>query len=122
MDRDVKALAALLAAAGVAHFAAPRPFEQMVPKPLPRKRELVLASGVVEVACAGLLAHPRTRRVGGLASAGLLVGVFPANLQMTADVLRSRRASTAFKAGVVARLPLQVPLVRTALKAARTAR
>lgn len=119
MDRDVKGLAVLLAAAGVAHFVAPGPFERMVPAPLPRKRELVHASGVVEVACAALLTHPRTRRIGGLGAAGLLVGVFPANLQMTADVLRSRRASAAFKAGVVARLPLQVPLVRTALKAAR---
>ncbi|MCX6407637.1 MAG: DoxX family protein [Propionibacteriales bacterium] len=122
MERDVKALAALLAAAGVAHVVKPEPFEQMVPRALPRRRELVHASGVVEVACAAMLLHPRTRRAGGLAAAGLLVGVFPANLQMTADVLRSRRASPVLKAGVVGRLPLQVPLVRTALKASRGAR
>lgn len=118
MDRDVKALAGLLAVAGVAHFVAPQPFERIVPRALPRKRELVLASGVVEIAGAAMLAHPRTRRAGGLLAAGLLVAVFPANLQMTADVLRSRRASPWFKAGVVGRLPLQVPAVRTALKAA----
>ena len=50
MDRDVKALAALLAVAGVGHFVKPEPFESIVPKPLPRKRELVYASGVAEVA------------------------------------------------------------------------
>jgi uncharacterized membrane protein len=117
MDRDVKALAGLLAVAGVAHFVAPAPFERIVPRALPRKRELVLASGAVEVACAAMLAHPRTRRAGGAASAALLVSVFPANVQMTVDVLRSRRTSTWFKVGTVARLPLQAPLVRTALKA-----
>lgn len=119
MDRDVKALAGLLAVAGVAHFVKPGPFESIVPRPLPYKRELVLASGAVEVACAAMLTHPRTRRTGGLAAAGLLVAVYPANLQMSADVLRSRRAAPWFKAGVLARLPLQVPAVRTALKAAR---
>jgi hypothetical protein len=40
---------------------------------------------------------------------------------MTVDVLRSGRTSPWFKAGTVARLPLQAPLVRTALKASRQA-
>lgn len=119
MDRDVKALAGLLAAAGVAHVVRPALFESMVPRPLPYKRELVLGSGAVEIACAALLAHPRTRRAGGTASAALLVGVFPANLQMAADAVRSRRASTGWKVGTLARLPLQVPLVRSALRASR---
>lgn len=115
----MKALAGLLAVAGVAHFVKPEPFESIVPEPLPRKRELVYASGVVEVASAVLLATPRTRRLGGLTAAALLVGVFPANVQMTVSALRSRRSTTAYQVGTVARLPLQVPLVRTALKAAR---
>ncbi len=120
MDRDVKALAALLAVAGVAHFVRPAPFESIVPRALPRKRELVHASGVAEVACAAMILHPRTRRAGGLAAAGLLVSVFPANVQMSVTALRSERASTGYKVGTLARLPLQVPLVRTALKAARS--
>ncbi|WP_374999600.1 hypothetical protein [Aeromicrobium sp. CTD01-1L150] len=120
MDRDVKALAVLLAVAGVAHFVKPEPFESIVPKALPRKRGLVLASGAVEIGSAALLAHRRTRRAGGLLSAGLLVGVFPANVQMAVDALRSDRAPGWYRAGTVARLPLQLPLVRTALKAARS--
>ncbi len=120
MDRDVKALAALLAVAGVAHFVRPQPFERIVPKALPRKRELVYASGVAELGSAALLAHPRTRRTGGLLAAGLLASVFPANVQMAVDVVRSERAPTWFKAGTVGRLPLQIPLVRTALKATRS--
>ncbi|MGJ9414051.1 MauE/DoxX family redox-associated membrane protein [Aeromicrobium sp. CF4.19] len=121
MDRDVKALAVLLAAAGVAHAAKPAVFEAMVPRPLPRKRELVYASGAAEVACAAMLAHPSTRRWGGYASTVLLAGVFPANVQMTVSAMRSSRAPGWYRAGTIARLPLQLPLVRTALKAARAA-
>lgn len=118
--RDVTALAALFAAAGVTHFVKPRPYERIVPKPLPAKRALVHASGVAEVACAAGLLHPRTRRAAGYASAALLVAVFPANVQMAADAVRSRRASTAYKVGTLVRLPLQAPLIRTAWRATRT--
>ncbi|UYM04469.1 DoxX family protein [Solicola gregarius] len=122
MDRDVKVLALLLAGMGALHFARPEPFERIVPAPLPYKRELVYASGLAELACAATLANPRTRRLGGWATAALMVGVFPANLQMCASVVRSEKAPLWYKAGTIARLPLQVPLVKTAMKAARTAR
>ena len=119
MDRDVKALAALLAVAGVAHFVKPEPFERIVPRALPAHSELVYASGAVELGAAAMLAHPRTRRAGGALAAALLVGVFPANVQMTVDVLRSERAPRWFTAGTLARLPLQAPMIRTALRARR---
>jgi uncharacterized membrane protein len=105
---------------GVLHFVRPRPFERIVPKPLPRKRELVYASGVAELACAAGLLHPRTRRPAGLASAVLLAALFPANVQMALDL--NRTGSTTAKAVGFARLPLQVPLIRAALKAAREGR
>jgi uncharacterized membrane protein len=91
-----------------------------VPKPLPHKRELVYASGVAELACAAGLLHPRTRRPAGLASAVLLAALFPANVQMALDL--NRTGSTTAKAVGFARLPLQVPLIRAALKAAREGR
>ncbi|KAA1420570.1 hypothetical protein FE697_016595 [Mumia zhuanghuii] len=117
--RDVTALAVLLGAAGVTHFVRPRPYERIVPKALPAKRELVYASGVAELVCAVGLVHPRTRKAAGYLSTALLVAVFPANIQMAVDVTRSRRASAAFKAGTIARLPMQLPLIRTAWKATR---
>jgi len=61
--------------------------------------------------------------VAGWGSAALLVGVFPANVQMTvAAAKRWRRRPddpkrAIFLAGTVARLPLQWPLVRVALSA-----
>jgi uncharacterized membrane protein len=117
---DLALVAVPFAVSGVVHLVRPQVFERMVPKFLPRHRDLVLASGVVELVCAAAVLAPPTRRVGALASAGVLAAVFPANVQMASDVVRSRRTSPAFKAGVVVRLPLQWPLIRAALNLARS--
>jgi uncharacterized membrane protein len=120
MTRQIKIMGTAFIGMGVLHFAKPGPFENIVPKALPRKKELVYASGVVEVATGAMMLHPRTRRLGGLGAVGLLLGVFPANVQMTADALRSSRAPAWYKLGTVARLPLQAPMIRIALRAARS--
>lgn len=120
MSRDITALAALFTVSGIGHFVKPEPFESIVPKPLPNKGELVYISGAVELVCAALLINPKTRRVGGLASAALLVGVLPANVQMTLSAMRSSKTTVWFKAGTIARLPLQFPMIRTALRAAKS--
>jgi uncharacterized membrane protein len=111
-------LAAFLVAAGAAHFVIPRSYERIVPEMFGDAAFWVRWSGVAEMACAGLVAHPRTRRVGALAAAGLFVTVFPANVKMALD--------GGVPYGLAwARLPLQVPLVwwalRVAYPAARTA-
>lgn len=123
LTRDIAGLAALLATSGMTHLVRPEVFEGMVPHALGHRRALVHASGVAELLCAAGLLVPRTRRVAGWASAGLLVAVFPANVQMTLDQGRraSRTGDPAARAtfvATIARLPLQVPLVRTALRAA----
>lgn len=120
-----KAITVAFATSGVIHLIRPEVFEPIVPRVLGRKRELVYASGVAELLCAAGLVAPQTRRWAGLVSAGLLVAVFPANVQMAVDAHRdiSRRGSTlkrqALRAGTIARLPLQVPLIRWALQAGR---
>jgi uncharacterized membrane protein len=119
-SRSTAGLAGLFTVMGVLHFVRPRPFERIVPKSLPRKRELVYISGAAELACAAGLLHPRTCRTAGLVSAGLLAAFFPANVQMALDL--NRKGTTAAKAVGFARLPLQVPLIRAALKAAREGR
>ncbi len=120
MSRDIRALAGLLAVSGVLHFVKPKPYATIVPKPLPYKRELVYASGVVELGCAAMLTQPRTRRLGGLLSFGLLLAVFPANVQMTISTFQNDKAPLWFKVGTVLRLPLQIPPLRWALNAARS--
>ena len=123
LTKDVAALAAVLATSGVTHLVRPEVFEGMVPRALPATRELVYASGVVELLCAAGLVTPSTRRAAGWCSAVLLVAVFPANVQMSVTHARraARRGDPASRAGfaaTLARLPLQLPLIRTALRAA----
>lgn len=124
LDKATVGLATLFATSGVIHLVRPQVFESIIPKQLAGyRRELVYASGVAEIACAAGLLHPSTRKAAGLASAALLVAVFPANVQMSASQGRraQRRGTTkdkAFFAGTMARLPLQWPLIRTALRAA----
>ena len=115
-------LAALLGGMGVLHFVRPEPFERIVPRQLGDPAPWVYGSGAAEIACAAALLSPRTRRAGGLATAALLVGVCPGNLQMALTAMRSSRATTAHRSAALARLPLQAPLVAWALRVARDAR
>ena len=117
LSRDVAGLAGLFAVSGTVHLVRPAVYEPIVPEVIPARRAVVHASGVLELVCAAGLLHPRTRSVAGWASAGLLLAVWPANVKMAKDAQRSRR--TALRVGTVARLPLQVPMIRTALRAAR---
>ena len=123
LDKATVGLATVFLTSGAIHLVRPQTYEPIVPQVLPRRRELVYVSGVAEIVCALGLLYPRTRKAAGLASAALLVAVFPANVKMSAD--HARRAqrkddmgSKAFFAGTVARLPMQWPLIRTALRAA----
>lgn len=115
--RDVQALAGVLAASGIVHLVKPEVYEPMMPDVVPAHREVILVSGVAELVCAAALLHPRTRRAAGWASAGLLLLVYPANLKMALDARGSRRP--ALKAATLARLPMQLPMIRAALRAAR---
>lgn len=120
LTRDVQALAALFVTSGILHLVRPRIFEAIMPPALPAPRGLVYASGVGELACAAGLLHPATRKSAGWASVALLVLIFPANVQMAVTEGRraGRGASSHVRQGaMLARLPLQIPLIRTALKA-----
>jgi uncharacterized membrane protein len=108
-ERSPLLLAGLLATAGVAHFARPRPFDATVPRSLPgTPRAWTYASGVAELALAAGLALPRTRKAAALTTAAFFVGVFPANVKMAWDW---RHRPTPQKAAAFGRLPVQVPLV-----------
>ena len=117
IPKDVLGLAGLFATSGVVHLVKPEVYRPMMPTWVPRHREVILGSGVAELACAAGLMHPRSRKAAGWASAALLVFVFPGNVKVANDVKHSRR--TGLKTALFARLPLQVPMIRTALKAAR---
>jgi uncharacterized membrane protein len=112
-------LAAILASSGTIHLVRPTVFDPIVPRSLPGPaRFYTLASGAAELVTAGLLFEPRTRRLGGVAAAALLVAVFPANVGMANSALRHRPRSTRRIAATIARLPLQLPLVAAAIAVA----
>ena len=122
LPRDLQGLVVLFATSGALHLVRPQIFETIVPRQLPDRRGLVYLSGVAELACAVALLHPLTRKAAGWASAALLVGIFPANVQMAVTAGRrvNRGAgSRGMQIATLVRLPLQVPLIRTALKATR---
>lgn len=114
-DPTALSLAALLTVTSTIHFVRPHTFDAAVPDWLPgRKLDWEIGSGLAELACAALVAVPRSRRLGGYAATALFVGVFPGNLAMVPKArTRPERAIT------IARLPLQVPLVWWAWRVAR---
>jgi len=114
---DAKVVVGAFLASGTVHLVRPETFEPLMPAAIPAHREVIYASGVAELLCAVGLLHPRTRRLAGLASAAVLVGVFPGNIKMAVDAMKTKNST--FKAVSLARLPLQLPLIRAAVKVAR---
>lgn len=115
-------LTGLLTGAGILHFATPSFFDAQVPAALPGSpRIYTQASGIAELAVAATLAVPKTRRLGGGLAAALFVAVFPANVNLAWKYVQSSKTSPTLKAAMIARLPLQIPLVTEALKARRNA-
>jgi uncharacterized membrane protein len=110
-------VAAMLIGIGAVHFLAPKPFDDIVPAELPgTPRFYTYASGVAEIATGALLVPRATRRLAALGAALLFVGVFPANVNMC-RLWWSKPWPMRIVA--LARLPLQIPMITTALKIRR---
>lgn len=115
--RTARRLAVMLLGMGTLHFVAPKPFDTIIPAELPgTPRFYTYASGVGELATGAMLAAPRTRRLGALTAVALFVAVFPGNLNM---VRLWWDKPWPMRILAIARLPLQVPMVTTALKVYR---
>ncbi len=87
----------------------------LVPVGVPARDAIVFGSGVAELVCAGGLL---TRAPwAGVASALLLILVFPGNVVYAVEVTNSPAASPVEVAVAWGRLPLQLPLIWVALQA-----
>jgi uncharacterized membrane protein len=117
LTTGTKLLAGIFTVSGVVHLVKPQFYEPLMPAWIPVHREVILGSGVAELACAAGLVAPPTRSAAGWASAALLLGVWPGNMKMALD--STRTDNTTFKVLAWARLPLQIPMIRAALQAAR---
>lgn len=110
-------VAAMLMGIGTVHFLAPAPFDTIVPAELPGSpRFYTYASGVAEVGIGALLLRRGTRRLAATAAAVLFVCVFPANVNMVRLWWDKPWPMRIF---ALARLPLQIPMITTALKIRR---
>ena len=107
-------MGAMLLGMGALHFVAPKPFDGIVPVELPgSQRFYTYASGVAELTTGALLLSPRTRRLGALSAVALFLAVFPANVNM---VRLWKNKPLVMRLGAIARLPLQIPMITSALK------
>ena len=104
------AMGGVMAAIGSAHFAIPARMEATIPAFLPCKRQLLFASGVIEVACGlGLIAR---RPLAAKIAAVTLLAVWPANLQMALDAGKGKLPGALdSRAALWARVPLQLPMI-----------
>lgn len=94
--------------AGAGHFLATHVYMDIMPDYLPAHRELVLASGLAEMAAGVGVMLPVTRRVAAWGIIVLLIAVMPANLWMVQHPERYRSIPLW---ALWARLPLQIPLI-----------
>lgn len=117
LSRGAKVVAGAFVTSGIVHLVKPEVFKPLMPDWVPAHREVIIGSGVLELACAAGLALPRTRRTAGLASAALLVGVYPGNVKMAVDAMQGDNVP--LKAASLARLPLQIPMILAVWKTGR---
>jgi len=111
-------MGAMLLGIGTLHFAAPKPFDGIVPAELPGSpRFYTYASGVAELGVGTMLLAPKTRKLGALAAVALFISVFPANVNM---VRLWKDKPLAMRLGAIARLPMQIPMITQALKIYRS--
>ncbi|HEY7454057.1 MAG TPA: hypothetical protein VH683_05790 [Thermoleophilaceae bacterium] len=91
--------------AGVMHFVIPRQYEAIVPRRLARwKKEVVVASGIAEIAGGVAVLPEATRRGARWWLLATLVAVYPANIEMA---LHPERFPKIPSAALWARLPVQ---------------
>jgi len=78
-------LALFYAIAGIVHLRTPDAFLPIVPNWVPFPYEVVVITGVLELAGAGALLVPRPRWIAGFMLALYAVAVFPANIKHAFD-------------------------------------
>ena len=97
--------------AGYNHFRVPDYYLPMMPGYLPAHAELVLLSGIAEVACGVGLLIPQTRKLAAWGTIALLVAVFPANLHVALHNVPLFGATEGAGALNWVRLPFQLLLI-----------
>ena len=117
-DAAARTLAAFMVGSGMAHFAAPGYFRDLVPSWVPARSGVVALSGAADIAVGVLVAVPATRRAGAWATGALITAYLPAHL----EPLRSRSTAQGGldrPLGVAARVAVNLGYVAWAVGVAR---
>jgi uncharacterized membrane protein len=101
-------MACLYVIAGIKHFLNPDFFTGIMPPWLGWHLQLVYISGACEILFGLLLIPVKTRRIGAWCIIGLLIAVFPANIQMMINYFHEHRPGLWL---TILRLPLQAVLI-----------
>lgn len=112
------AMAAAFTGIGVLHFVNPEPFDAIIPEAIPAKRFWTYATGVGEIAGGVALAVRPDRKVGWLLT-GLLLLVFPANVNQAVNGIQLPGAPTLPRWAMWGRLPLQAAMIWAVLAGTR---
>ena len=110
-------MAVLYMSTGILHLVSPQGYLRIMPDWIPFHEAMVFWSGIAEVTLGLGLLFPRTRRIAAWGIIGLLVAVFPANIQMAVDWYRTTHL---FFPVALLRLPLQLVLIQWAFAYAKT--
>lgn len=94
--------------AGINHFIMPSYYMAIMPPYLPYHIELVYITGVCEVIIGLFLIPESTRRVTAWVLIGLLIVIFPANIQMMINYTNENNPGLWF---TILRLPVQLLLI-----------
>ena len=107
-DPARKAMALFFIGAGILHFIRPKTFIEITPKYLPKRKEIVYASGAFEILGGLGLLFPFTRRYAAKGLVAFLYAVFPANINMA---INNMEFAYIPKWLLWARVPLQFILI-----------
>ena len=114
MPVGTKGLIGAFALSGVVHLVKPQVFYPLIPRWLGSRQAVTYASGVAELVCAAGLA---TRQPWApKATAAVLAGVWVGNWWMAIEATRANPRQPALVVGSWARVPLQIPMIRAALR------
>lgn len=98
----------IFCAAGIYHFVNPKMYQRIMPAYMPYHIPLIYITGVLEIAFAILLIPESTRPLGAWLLIGLLIAIFPANIQMAINFWQKQNPSLWI---AIIRLPLQFVLI-----------